>query len=84
VERPGLDCAPRPVAGTAQLRAHGKVLTSAPLDAAGRYSLIAPAGSYSVAIDVGATAFPVCPATPVEIVAGRTVTQNVSCDTGIR
>lgn len=86
VERipPDPQCADRPVASTAVLASNQSGGYSTVTDADGYYRLVLPAG-VAFTINVGLPGrFPVCPSDTVTVSAGRTVTKDIGCDTGIR
>ncbi len=83
VETAGKPCPAAPVAGEVRLEYRGKVAARTRTDAVGRYVLDAPAGEYTLVVDVGGP-FPRCPATPVTVRTTATLTVDVDCDTGIR
>jgi hypothetical protein len=84
VERPDQPCPPRPVIAEVDARdTAGTLVAKGQSDAAGRYSLSLPAGSYTLTISTG-MAFPRCPAVHVTVGVGARTRADVSCDTGIR
>lgn len=85
VERPGQpDCEPAPVDGVVEFVRDDRVVSSAPLDAAGAYAAEVPVGTYQVTVDVGGGPFPTCEPLDVEVTTGAAVVADISCDTGIR
>ncbi|MEO7371717.1 MAG: hypothetical protein ABIZ69_12680 [Ilumatobacteraceae bacterium] len=85
VEQPGdPNCQPKPVRGSAQFAQGGHVVRSARIDASGAFAAEVPAGTYSVTVDTGGNAFPVCAAIEVEVRADADAVAEISCDTGIR
>lgn len=85
VERPGdPNCQPKPVQGSVQFAQEDHLVSSVPIDADGTFAAEIPAGTYTVKVDTGATAFPVCAPVEIEVRAGVDAVVEISCDTGIR
>jgi hypothetical protein len=85
VERPGdPNCEPKPVQGSVQFVQDDHVVSSVRIDAGGGFAAEIPAGAYTVTVDTGGKAFPVCAPVEVEVRADADAVVEISCDTGIR
>jgi hypothetical protein len=85
VEQPGdPNCQPKPVQGSVQFAQGDHVVTSVDIDAGGGFATEVPAGTYSVTVDTGDNAFPVCAPVEVEVRANAEASVEISCDSGIR
>jgi Alpha amylase, C-terminal all-beta domain len=84
VERPGQQCAPRPVVATVDVQRRHRTVASTRSNSAGDYAVGVPrAGTYTVVIDTGAM-FPRCPTKTVTVSKSQSVRVDMLCDTGIR
>jgi hypothetical protein len=84
VERPDQPCPPRPVAAHIQaLDASGHNIAATDTDSAGRYMLVLPPGTYTLAATTGAT-LPRCSPAQVSVLTRTPSRADISCDTGIR
>jgi hypothetical protein len=85
VERVGDPCPPRPVQTGLQLRTGGGVVVATGASGGdGRFSIAAPAGSYTLETTPGSSPFPRCPTVQVTVSAGSYTPVDMTCDTGIR
>ena len=85
VEQPGdPNCQPKPVQGSVQFAQGEHVVSSARIDASGAFAAEIPVGTYTVTVDTGDNAFPVCAPVEVEVRADAEAVAEISCDTGIR
>ena len=85
VEQPGdPNCEPKPVQGSVQFAQGERVVSSARIDARGAFAAEIPVGTYTVTVDTGDNAFPVCAPVEVEVRADADAVAEISCDTGIR
>ena len=85
VERPGVPvCQPRPVTGSVKLGQGGRVVASTHIDQTGLFALGLPAGTYTVTVDTGDGAFPICKPVEVTVSDGAFALLDINCDTGIR
>ena len=85
VEQPGdPNCQPKPVQGSVEFAQGQHVVSSARIDASGAFAAEIPAGTYTVTVDTGDNAFPVCVPVEVEVRADADAVVDISCDTGIR
>ena len=85
VEQPGdPNCQPKPVQGNVQFAQGEQVVSSVRIDASGSFAAEIPAGIYTITVDTGDNAFPVCAPVEVEVRAEADVVAEISCDTGIR
>ena len=85
VERPGdPNCQPKPVQGSVQFAQDNHLVSSVRIDAGGGFAAEIPAGEYTVTVDTGGNAFPVCAPVEVEVRADADAVAEISCDTGIR
>ena len=85
VEQPGdPNCQPKPVQGSVQFAQGEHVVSSARIDASGAFAAEIPVGTYTVTVDTGDNAFPVCALVEVEVRADADAVVEISCDTGIR
>ena len=85
VEQPGdPNCQPKPVQGSVQFAQGEHVVSSARIDASGAFAAEIPVGTYTVSVDIGDNAFPVCAPVEVEVRADVDAVAEISCDTGIR
>lgn len=82
-ERIGHRCSPRPVVADVQARAAGRVVASTRSRADGTYRLMLPGGTYTV-VAVTQNMLPRCADRTVTVTAARTVSGDITCDTGIR
>lgn len=82
VERPDEPCPDTPVEATVRVAADGVDVATGRTDAAGSYSVDLAPGRYRVTVDTGA-ALPRCEPVDAEVI-DRSITVDVSCDTGIR
>ncbi|HEV3352927.1 MAG TPA: hypothetical protein VG076_08390 [Acidimicrobiales bacterium] len=84
VERPGQQCAPRPVAAAVEVQKHNRTVASTRSNSVGAYAVGVPrAGTYTVVVATGST-FPTCPTKTVNVPKSQSVQVNIVCDTGIR
>jgi hypothetical protein len=84
VERVGQPCPPQRVAAPVDGRnAAGHTVARTHSDQAGRYRLALAPGRYTLVVVTGGL-FPRCPATPVTVLPGPPLRQDIGCDTGIR
>ena len=85
VEQPGdPNCQPKPVQGSVQFAQGEHVVSSVRIDASGAFAAEIPVGTYTVTVDTGDDAFPVCALVQVEVRAGTDAVVEINCDTGIR
>ncbi len=85
VEQPGdPNCQPKPVQGSVQFAQGEHVVSAVRIDASGAFAAEIPAGTYTVTVDTGGNAFPVCAPVGVEVRADADAVVDISCDTGIR
>ena len=85
VERPGdPGCRPKPVQGSVQFAQGEHLVRSVRIDAGGAFVAAIPAGTYTVTVDTGGNAFPVCAPVEVEVRPDAEAVAEISCDTGIR
>ena len=85
VEQPGdPNCQPKPVQGSVQFAQGEHVVSSVKIDADGAFAAEIPAGIYTITVDTGGNAFPVCAPVEVEVRADADAVAEISCDTGIR
>ena len=85
VEQPGdPNCQPKPVQGSVQFAQDEHVVSSVRIDASGAFAAEIPAGTYTVTVDTGDNAFPVCTPAEVEVRTDADAVVEISCDTGIR
>jgi hypothetical protein len=83
VERPGQQCAPRPVVATVKAQKRHRTVASTRSNSAGDYAMGLRAGTYTITVDTGSM-FPRCPTKTITVAKGQSVEVNVLCDTGIR
>ena len=85
VEQPGdPNCQPKPVQGNVQFAQGEQVVSSVRIDVSGSFAAEIPAGIYTITVDTGDNAFPVCAPVEVEVRADADAVAEISCDTGIR
>jgi len=87
VERnpPDPACAPKPYKTIVSVlkSSNGAVYKKVAASALGRFSISVPAGSYVLRAS-GAKVYPRCTDTPVKVIANKSVSVKIGCDTGIR
>ncbi|MEP7113997.1 MAG: hypothetical protein ABI862_12080 [Ilumatobacteraceae bacterium] len=85
VEQPGdPNCQPKPVQGSVLFAQGEHVVSSARIDPSGAFAVEVPVGTYTVTVDTGDNAFPVCAPIEVAVRAEADAVAEISCDTGIR
>jgi hypothetical protein len=81
---PKPQCADRPVTDAAVEAVSTTSKAGTVTDDEGRYSLVLPAGvAFTITVGAGRV-LPRCPPVTVTVAAKETVTQDISCDSGIR
>jgi len=84
VERPGQQCAPRPVSARVKALKRRRTIASTTSNSAGDYAMgVRRAGTYTIVVDTGST-FPRCPTKTVTVGPSQSVEVDITCDTGIR
>lgn len=84
---PEPNCAPKPYTTAIAIKAEGTVavIKTIQSNASGTFTTTLPAGSYELQTIIKNNAiFPRCEKTIVAVVADKTTTSSISCDTGIR
>ena len=81
-------CAPKPYQASIAISSNienpqGAVLKIIASDASGTFTVSLPAGEYSFLVQ-SAAKYPVCTGTLVDVLAGKTSTTTINCDSGIR
>ena len=77
-------CEPKPVEGVVQLKRGDLVIASVRADANRAFTVVAPAGDYTLTVDTGANLYPRCQPVEVTVVDAAETTADVMCDTGLR
>ena len=83
VERVGVSCPARPIVIEVEAHAAGKVVASRHSGSDGTYRVRLPAGIYTLRT-VSPNRYPRCTPRTVTVIAQRTTSGDLTCDTGLR